>query len=212
MKTPPKLDLYQLHKTEYATSKKPALVGLKPVTYLAIDGRGAPGGESFTASIGALYAMAFTIKMTRKFAGLQDYTVCKLEAQWWANGDEQNFARLPKEQWHWKLLIRTPEFIKRQDLAKAVAVLLKRGKSPEVKNVKLETINEGPCVQMLHIGPYEKEDETIALMKAFAEKNRFSFHGRHHEIYLSDPRRVPAERLKTILRQPLQTTSTSLKS
>lgn len=200
--TQQKLDLYKLHKAEYAATKKPALVELKPATYLLISGQGAPGGELFTASIGALYGVAFTIKMTRKFAGQQDYVVCKLEGQWW-NDASPDFARVPKEKWEWKLLIRTPDFITEDELQKAVAVLLKRGKGEDVKRVRLEPLTEGQCVQMLHVGPYERECETIALMKAFAEKKGLQLHGKHHEIYLSDPRRVPAERLKTILRMPV---------
>ena len=203
MKPQPKLDLYKLHKTEYAATRKPALVDVQPATYLAVSGQGAPGGALFTACIGALYGMAFTIKMTRKFAGKQDYAVCKLEGQWWSD-PAADFASLPKDQWLWKLMIRTPDFIKEDDLHQAVAVLCKRGKGEGTDHVRLESLAEGPCVQMLHVGPYEKECETIALMKAFAEKQQLQFSGKHHEIYLSDPRRVPPERLKTILRQPVR--------
>jgi hypothetical protein len=203
MKAQPKIDLYKLHKSEYAATRKPALVDTKPAAYLTIAGQGAPGGERFTASIGALYGIAFTIKMTRKFAGRQDYGVCKLEGQWWSDSG-QNFATLPRNQWQWRLLIRTPEFIGDADLGQAVAVLLKRGKGEDVKQVRLETLAEGRCVQMLHVGPYERECETVAVMKAFAEKQQLQFAGKHHEIYLSDPRRVPPERLKTILRQPVR--------
>jgi hypothetical protein len=201
-KTPDKIDLYKTHKADYAAKRKPAFVDLKPAAYLAIEGQGAPGGPAFEASIGAIYGIAYTIKMTRKFAGKGDYAVCKLEAQWWADG-AADFSRLPKNDWRWTLLIRTPDFIKRNDLAEALAVLLKRKKGEEVKQVRLETLDEGRCVQMLHVGPYEKECETIALMAAFAERQDLQFHGRHHEIYLSDPRRVPPERLKTILRHPV---------
>src|SRR5689334_25425453 len=102
MKTTAKLDLYKLHKTDYVAPRKPVLVRLKPATYLAIEGQGTPGGDEFTASIGALYGMAFTIKMTRKFAGLQDYAVCKLEGQWWADDPEPSLAKAPKNQWRWK--------------------------------------------------------------------------------------------------------------
>jgi hypothetical protein len=147
--------------------------------------------------------MAFTIKMTRKFAGQQDYAVCKLEGQWWSEL-AADFARLPKDQWLWKLLIRTPDFIKDDDLLQAVAVLLKRGKGEDVKRVRLESLAERLCVQMLHVGPYDRECETIAVMRAFAEKQQLGFAGKHHEIYLSDPRRVPPERLKTIVRQPVR--------
>ncbi len=202
MKTQPKLDLYKTHKAEYAATRKPALVKLRPATYLAISGQGAPGGELFTASIGALYGVAFTIKMTRKFSGQQDYAVCKLEGQWWCDPG-QDFASAARERWHWNLLIRTPDFITAGELQKAVAVLLKRGKPADVKRVRLETITEGLCVQMLHLGPYDNERETIALMKFFAEQKRLQFHGRHHEIYLSDPRRIPSKKLRTILREPV---------
>jgi hypothetical protein len=203
MKSQPKLDLYKLHKAEYVATRKPVLVELKPASYLAVSGQGAPGGDLFTASIGALYGMAFTIKMTRKFAGLQDYAVCKLEGLWWSES-AANFAKLPKDQWLWKLLIRTPDFIKDDDLRQSVAVLLKRGKGEDVKRVRLESLAERLCVQMLHVGPYDRECETIAVMRAFAEKQQLGFAGKHHEIYLSDPRRVPPERLKTIVRQPVR--------
>ena len=83
-------------------------------------------------------------------------------------------------------------------------MLLKRGKGEDVKQVRLEAMAEGLCVQMLHVGPYDKECETILVMKAFAEKQQLQFSGKHHEIYLSDPRRVPPDRLKTILRQPVR--------
>ncbi len=193
-----KLDLYKVHKTEYVTPRRPALIHLKPAQYLAIEGRGAPGNERFQACIGALYAMAFTIKMAHKFAGKQDYTVCKLEGRYF--GD---LAGAPKEEWKWELLIRTPEFIGEKETKAAVATLLKRKKPAEVKEVKLAAMDEGDCVQMLHVGPYDKEHETIALMRSFAEGSGLRLIGPHHEIYLSDPRRVPAERLRTILRQPV---------
>ncbi|HTL58982.1 MAG TPA: GyrI-like domain-containing protein [Candidatus Limnocylindrales bacterium] len=197
-----KLDLYKLHKAEYVMPKKPVLVRTKPAQYLAIEGQGAPGGERFTACIGALYGMAFTIKMTRKFAGKQDYAVCKLEGLWFFDRDP---AAIPKKKWRWKLMIRTPDFVSQKDMDAAIATLLKRGKAQAIKDVRLETIDEGACVQMLHVGPYEKECETIALMQRFAEANALKITGPHHEIYLSDPRRVPPERLKTLLRQPALT-------
>jgi len=201
--TQPKLDLYTLHKAEYAATRKPAFVEIKPAQYLVIGGQGAPGGDAFTACIGALYGMAFTIKMTRKFAGEQDYTVCKLEGQWWCDG-LANFSQAPRDQWRWDLLIRTPDFIAPDDLATAAAVLTKRGKGAGVDQVRLETLAEGTCVQMLHVGPYDQEGTTVALMKEFALSRGCEFHGRHHEIYLSDPRRVAPERLKTILRCPVR--------
>jgi hypothetical protein len=200
-----KIDLYQLHKKEYAAPKKPTLVHIGPANYLAIEGRGRPGDAGFTAQIGALYAVAFTVKMRRKFAGQQDYTICKLEAQWLETGCHETAVKTGGA-WRWRLLIRTPDFVSAADLREAVAVLLEKGKPAEVKAVKLAALDEGSCVQMLHVGPYDREAETLATMTAFAVQRGLRPTGLHHEIYLSDPRRVPPERLKTILRQPVAKT------
>lgn len=199
-----KIDLYKQHKDQYVSAKKPVLVTMDEATYLTITGRGAPGGPEFTEKIGALYGAAFTVKMTRKFAGLQDYAVCKLEAQWWLDGDSHDFANTPKEQWLWRLMIRTPSFVQPKDLDDAIRKLMGKGKAPGADRVKLESVTEGRCVQMLHVGPYAEENRTIGAMNAFAEQQGLALHGRHHEIYLSDPRRIPPEKLKTILRIPVR--------
>jgi hypothetical protein len=148
--------------------------------------------------------MAFTIKMTRKFAGKGDYKVCHLEGLWWAAGKGRDFMAAGKDQWRWRLLIRVPTFIREADLTRARAALAEKGKPPEFKKVKLEKITEGLCVQALHVGPYADEPATVAAMAELAAAEGLNFHGRHHEIYLSDPRRVPPERLKTILRHPVK--------
>ncbi len=199
-----KVDLFKEHRDEYSTSKKPVLVDVKEATYLVIEGRGEPGGEEFQLKIGALYAVAYTLKMRRKFAGKQDYVVGKLEGQWWGEGGESELSDIPMDGWCWQLMIRTPDFVGRDELEEAVSVLLEKSKEQEVREVALRTMTEGRCVQMLHVGPYENEGETVALMKRFASENGLEPHGRHHEIYLSDPRRVPPERLKTILRMPVK--------
>jgi hypothetical protein len=199
-----KIDLFKLHKDQYVAPKQPQLVEIPEARYLAVSGRGEPGGEEFAAKVGALYGVAYTVKMTRKFAGKQDYTVCKLEGQWWVDGERQNFAATDRKQWNWKLLIRTPDFVRDEELNEAVTTLLQKGKEPEVRQVGFESFAEGTCVQMLHVGPYDSEPETILKMQAFAEEQGMELRGRHHEIYLSDPRRVPPERLKTILRHPVK--------
>lgn len=204
MKAPEKIDLGKLHRQDYAAPKKPLLLDIGPATYLAITGQGEPGSPLFIQHIGALYALAFTLKMTRKFAGEQDYVVGKLEAQWWGDGPEANLARVPKSQWRWRLLIRTPDCVTSAELGRAVAALKKKGKTEPVELVRLELLTEGRCVQMLHVGPYDRENETLTVMRAHAEKQGYTFHGRHHEIYVSDPRRVPPEKLKTILRHPVR--------
>src|SRR5262249_38147397 len=107
-----KLDLYKFHKTEYLAPTHPVVVKTQPAKYLATQGQGAPGGDRFTACIGALYGVAFTLKMSRKFAGKQDDAICKLEAQWDFDGDP---TRIQKDEWKWKLLIRTPEFVAQKE-------------------------------------------------------------------------------------------------
>lgn len=202
-KTAEKIDLYKEFKVEYKAAGKAAFVETSAAQYLMIDGQGAPGGAVFEECIGALYSMAFTIKMTRKFAGLGDYAVCKLEGLWYTKDGRDDFANIPQDQWRWTLMIRTPECVKPTDLKKAVEALLKKGKAEKVKAVRLEALKEGKCVQILHVGPYDKVCQSIQKMQVFAEEKGLSFAGKHHEIYLSDPRRVLPEKLKTIVRRPV---------
>jgi hypothetical protein len=147
--------------------------------------------------------MAYTVKMTRKFSGQTDYTVSRLEALYWGAGDVC-FTQLPKDQWRWQLLIRTPEFVKTAELDRAVAALRKKGKAPAAGEVRLVTLAEGRCVQVLHVGPYDRIGESVAQMATAAAAAGCEFRDRHHGIYLSDPRRVEPARLKTILRQPIR--------
>jgi hypothetical protein len=192
---PAKLDLYAEHRDEYVAPREPALVDIGPARYLAITGHGKPGGAEFTAAVGALYTVSFTVKMASKAAG-SDYAVSKLEGLWWKEGSSV--------EWTWQLLIRVPEFITGKHVTEAVAKLLERNKDETVSQVKLQTLDEGKCVQMLHVGPYTAEQPTLAKMRAFAKQQGLAFNGRHHEIYLSDPRRVESEKLRTILRQPVR--------
>lgn len=191
---PSKLDLYAEHRDEYVAPREPTLVDVGRARYLAITGHGKPGGGEFATAVGALYNVSFTIKMASKAAG-SDYAVSKLEGVWWKEGTSL--------EWTWQLLIRVPEFITKKHLAEAVTKLLEREKDEAVSRVTLETLDEGKCVQVLHVGPYTAEKPTIARMRAFATQHGLSFKGRHHEIYLSDPRRVEMEKLRTILRQPV---------
>lgn len=198
-----KLDLYREHKQEYITPKKPALIKVGPAKYLTITGCGEPGGKAFQACVGALYSIAFMLKMEKKFAG-QDYRVCHLEGLWWGDSIDQPLPEAAPGTWNWKLLIRVPGFITKKDLDKTISKLKAKGKPEDLASVKLERINEGLSVQMLHVGPYGEEKKTIAEMMSLAQSKGLSFRGPHHEIYLSDPRRVAPERLRTILRLPVQ--------
>lgn len=198
-----KLDLYRLHRDEYVTPGKPTLVDVGPARYLVISGQGAPADKAFQDAIGALYNVAFTIKMTQKSTG-KDYKVCPLEGLWWCANGEASFNSQDPKSWNWKLMIRVPEFITQKDRDEAVDQLYKKGKPAQVSEVSLETVAEGRCVQVLYVGRYDQETEMIAGMMEFARQQGLAFHGVHHEIYLSDPRRVPAARLRTILRHAVR--------
>lgn len=195
-----KVDLFK----QYKATAKPAFVEVGSAKYLMIDGQGAPGDAEFEECIEALYAMAFTIKMTRKFAGQGDYTVCKLEGLWFTEDGSDDFAAIPQDKWCWTLMIRTPGCVKQADLKRALKNLLDKGKTEKVKDVQLETLEEGKCVQILHVGPYDQVRGAIEKMQSFAEENGASFTDKHHEIYLSDPRRIAPEKLKTIVRRPVK--------
>jgi hypothetical protein len=198
-----KLDLHRLHRDEYAPAREPIIVDVGEGRYLAVDGRGEPGGPEFQDRLGALYGMAFTIKMTRKHAGLGDYVVAGLEGQYWPDPGVSALDA-PLDTMNWRLMVRTPEAVTEDDLDAARSTLKQRDRGAWVDNVMLVSMAEGPSVQMLHVGPYEAEPATIGTMVEFARAQGFEVHGHHHEIYLSDPRRVPPERLRTILRLPVR--------
>ncbi len=199
-----KIDLAKLYKAEYKALAKPIRVEVESGLYLSVEGSGPPGADDYVTAITALYGMAYTIKMGRKADGQGDYVISKLEAIYWqADGDELDPER--KEDWSWRLMIRTPREIAGypltdDDLEKARKRLRSKKKDAGSERVSLTELAEGPCVQMLHVGPYEKEQETIAVMREYCAAENLEPHGRHHEIYLSDPRRVAPEKLKTILR------------
>jgi hypothetical protein len=197
-----KLDLYKKHKAEYIAQRKPTLVKVGPAQYLCVEGKGKSTDASFQEAIGALYACAFPMKMASKFAG-RNYTVCKMEGLW--SQDEFAAYPVPREpkSWNWKLLIRVPDFITAKVLRATKKQQIAKGKPDFVNRVKLIKLKEATCVQILHVGPYDAEQPTINAMLALAASKGLKTHGMHHEIYLSDPRRVPPERLRTILRHPV---------
>jgi len=198
-----KLDLYRLFAAEYVAPRSPALVATKPARYLAAAGSGDPNAPAFGEKVGALYAVAYTLKMARKRAG-KDFKVAGLEGLWWGVGGKGWMIARSRGGWRWKVLIRMPAFVTAREVSRAVKQLLARGKAKAVGRVKLERLAEGRCVQMLHVGPYVDEGPTMDAMLAFAKAKGLKFTGKHHEIYLSDPRRVPPAKLRTILRHPVR--------
>jgi len=202
MKT--KLDLTKEYKTYYTAKTTPEIVEIDEGKFLTIEGKGAPGGEEFQAKVEALYSLAYGIKMLMKKQE-KDFTVAKLEGLWWVDSDKA-YTEVPREEWRWKLLIRQPEFVTSEIVEKARQEVIKKKEIELVNEVKFEKMEEGKCVQILHIGPYSTESESIAKMEKLMEKENLVKNGFHHEIYLimAYPRKVPDEKLKTILRQPVK--------
>jgi hypothetical protein len=192
----------------YIAKTTPQLLDLPTFPYVAVQGQGAPESDEFQTKLGALYAVAYGCKFALKKAG-QDFGVAGLEGLYWSDYDltrlEDQEARwgVPRDAWQWKLLIRLPSFVTEDHLATTRAEALQKGKSALVAEVKLGRLCEGLCVQMLHVGPYATEPASILQMRAFMRAQNLTERGRHHEIYLSDPRRGDPAKLRTILRQPV---------
>jgi hypothetical protein len=197
-----KIDLTKEYKSYYNATKKPELIKFDEAQYLSINGIGAPAGDEFNSKVQALYPLAFGVKNLSKKAG-RDYVVPKLEGLWWVE-DKRPFMDVPREEWHWQLLNRLPEFISIDLIEKARTEVIKKKKIELVKEINIEKMKEGHCVQILHIGPYSTEPETIDKIFEFIMNNDLVPNGLHHEIYLSDPRNTAPEKMKTILRQPVQ--------
>ena len=205
-------DYKKEYKEFYLPRKKPEIVDVPAMNYIAVRGTGDPNREDgeYQKAIGLLYAIAFTIKMSKRgghrIDGYFDYVVPPLEGFWWQEGVE-GFDYTSKELFHWISVIRLPDFVTRDVFAWAIAEATAK-KKQDFSRVEFLTIEEGLCVQMLHIGPYDDEPGSVAMMDAFiAEQgygNDFSDTRLHHEIYLSDVRRTAPEKLRTVLRHPIR--------
>ncbi|MFH0952895.1 MAG: GyrI-like domain-containing protein [Verrucomicrobiota bacterium] len=200
-----KVDLYKLYWDEYlASSKEPRFIRSLKANFLTLNGHGDPRAEQFKAKARALYSVAYGVRTIKRRDG-EDFTICKLEAIWWGDEEEKDFAGQPRDRWNWKLLIRVASSVREMDRLASTLDRIEKGKNASVVNqVRLETIKEGLCVQMLHIGPYDNVAETIEKMRAFSKEKGLYFSGNLHEIYLSDPRRAAAKKLRTILRVPVE--------
>ena len=198
---PEKIDLVRVYKDYYKGTKKPQVLSFGQVPYLTIKGQGEPAGIEFSDKISLIYPMAYGVKKICKLEG-NDFAVPKLEALWWVEGSKEP-RKTPKSQWRWKLMIRMPDFVTAKIVETARQEVFKK-KKIDLKDLKFETLNEGKCVQVMHLGPYSKEHETIDLMEEFIQKNSLKPNGFHHEIYLSDPNKTSPEKMKTILRQPVK--------
>lgn len=205
-------DYKKEYKEFYMPKSKPEIVTVPSMNYIAVRGTGNPNveGGAYKASIGLLYGIAFTIKMSKKgsrqIEGYFDYVVPPLEGFWWQDGI-YGFDYTRKDLFHWISVIRLPDFVGQEDFKWAVAEAEKK-KKQDFSAVEFMTIEEGLCVQMMHIGPFDDEPASVALMDSYiAEQgfeNDFSPSRLHHEIYLSDARKVAPEKWKTVIRHPIR--------
>jgi hypothetical protein len=195
MTTAAKVDLCKERPTFFKAPRSPELVDLPEAGYLVVAGQGEPGGANFQLQIGAIFSVAYTIKMAAKRKG-HDFKVPTFEASWWIRSEE---GELPPEKWRWQLLLMLPDFVAEADVEQAKLDVA--SKKRDSSAIRFERIRQGRCVQILHVGPYATEDESIQKMTAFMVANALAPDGPHHEVYLSDPNRSKPEALRTILRQ-----------
>lgn len=205
-------DYKKEYKDFYMPKNKPSIVAVPTMNYIAVRGKGDPNAEDgeYKAAIGLLYGIAFTIKMSykgdHKIDGYFEYVVPPLEGFWWQNGiDGIDYAH--KEHFEWISLIRLPDFVTKTDFEWAIAEASKKKKN-DFGEVEFLTYNEGLCVQCMHVGSYDDEPATVALMHEYMKDNGYELDitdtRYHHEIYLSDARKVAPEKLKTVIRHPIR--------
>jgi hypothetical protein len=201
----PKIDLRKHLKPFYSPSAKSfQVLEIPPLQYLMLDGHGDPNTSvQFQDATQSLYSLSYTMKFhLNKTQGL-DYTVMGLEGLWYMP-DMARFSMATKAEWDWTLMILQPDFITPDLVEEAKSQAAAKGKAPLASQVRLEQLKEGSCVQILYLGAYDQEVETIARMHAVICDKGYALAGKHHEIYLSDARRVAPEKNRTILRQPIR--------
>ena len=205
-------DFKKEYKEFYLPKNKPQIVDVPGANFIAVRGQGDPNeeGGAYQAAIGVLYAVAYTLKMSYKtdyrIQGFFDYVVPPLEGFWRQDGMAGvDYAR--KEAFHWLSVLRLPDFVTEQDFRWAVETASKK-KKLDCSGAEFLRIEEGLCVQMLHLGPYDDEPASVALMDRFLEEqgyeNDLGEQRLHHEIYLSDPRKTEPAKRKTVIRHPIR--------
>ena len=205
-------DLKKEFKEYYQPKNKPEIVNIPSINYLAVRGSGDPNDETgdYKKALESLYAVAYTLRMSYKtdynINGFYEYIVPPLEGFWWQDGTNGvNYA--DKTSFNWISVIRLPDFISGKDIEWAVMTATKKKKT-DCSQVKFLTVNEGLCVQIMHIGPYDNEPVTVKLMDDYLAQNGYendlNSERMHHEIYLSDPRKCLPEKMKTVIRHPVK--------
>ena len=204
---PAKLDVKKKYPKYYNPSKNtPEILEIPPMKYFMIDGLGNPNtAQEYKDAIETLYAISYTLKMkiVKKSSINRDYVVPPLEGLWYMD-DMNDFTVANKEKWKWTMMIRIPNHVKEAEIEKSVDLVKELKNPPALHKLRIENYHEGICVQIMYIGPYVEEHETIMKIHNHAQDEGYTLSGHHHEIYLSDPRRIAPEKLKTVLRQPIK--------
>lgn len=205
-------DFKKEYKEFYMPKKRPEIIDVPPMNYIAVRGKGDPNEENgaYKQAIGVLYAVAYTLKMSyktdRRIEGFFDYVVPPLEGFWWQDG-VKGIDYDKKDGFNWISVIRLPDFIKKDDFEWAVKTSAEK-KKIDCSSAEFITVNEGLCVQIMHIGAFDSESESVELMDKYLEENGYendiSDKRLHHEIYLSDARKVVPEKWKTVIRHPIR--------
>ena len=190
----------------YRARQAPELVDVPRFRFLMVDGHGDPNTSTrFQEAVQALYSSSYALKFALKRAGGADYRVAPLEGLWWAK-DMTSFAVGDKSAYRWTLMIRQPVDVTANLFDEVAAEVARKKQLPIVQELRLEPFSEGRAAQVLHLGPYAAEGPTIERLHTFIAEQGLVVRGKHHEIYLGDPRRAAPERLKTIIRQPVSAT------
>jgi hypothetical protein len=198
-KIDPKRELKHL----YSARQTPELVDVPELSFLMIDGHGDPNrSPRYQAAVEALYAVSYALKYAIKRADGPDYTVAPLEGLWWTK-DMASFSVEDKSDWDWTMMILQPAEATPALVAQTGREVAQKKQLPAAAELRLQHYGEGASAQLLHLGPYAEEGPTIARLHAFIHEQGYQMRGRHHEIYLGDPRRTAPERLRTIIRQPV---------
>lgn len=205
-------DFKKEYKEFYMPKKRPEIIDVPPMNYIAVRGKGDPNEENgaYKQAIGVLYAVAYTLKMSyktdRRIEGFFDYVVPPLEGFWWQDG-VKGIDYDKKDRFNWISVIRLPDFIKKDDFEWAVKTSAEK-KKIDCSSAEFITVNEGLCAQIMHIGAFDSESESVELMDKYLDENGYendiSDKRLHHEIYLSDARKVVPEKWKTVIRHPIR--------
>jgi len=201
-----KIDFKKKLKHLYgASAKEMSVVDTPELRYLMLDGKGDPNtSEEYSHGVEALFSLSYTLKfMLKKGKEAINYGVLPLEALWWAE-DMSSFTDNDKSNWQWTLLMMQPDFISREHVEQATRQVEEKKNPPALQKIYFETLNEGKCAQIMHIGPFSEEGPTIEKLHQFIAQQGCELQGKHHEIYLSDIRRAAPEKWRTIIRQPFK--------